>query len=93
MKKFVRWMNGTVIMCEPLHVEGENDPYIFSFFSDVANQSEVIELEKQINSNIKTVLTLTQRSLMRWRKFRGILSADKVRLIQIYSLRDLVLHF
>lgn len=72
-------MHGTCIECPPQKIEGDDEPYVFSFFSDISVDPEIIELVQHIQSNIKTTLTqLTTKYLQRWKKFRHVWVSDKV---------------
>ena len=71
-------MNGTCIETPPQKVEGEDEPYIFSFFTDISANPEVIEMVQTIQNNMKNTLTSLQRYLNRWKKYRGIWKVDKV---------------
>lgn len=76
---FVRWMNGTCIECLPQKVEGEDELYVFTFFTDISVNNETIDLVQTIHYNIKNTLTNMQRYLNRWKKYRSIWKVDKVR--------------
>ena len=54
---FLRWMNGTCIETPPQKIPGEDEPYTFSFFSDISTNPEVIELVQTVQSNMKNTLT------------------------------------
>ena len=87
-KVFPRWMHGTCIECPPQKVDGEDEPYVFSFFTDISVDPDVIELVQQIQTNIKNTLTSLTKYLQRWKKFRQIWISDKV----LYILLDLLLY-
>ena len=74
-------MNGTCIETPPQKIPGEDEPYVFSFFTDISTNPEVIELVQTIQSNMKSTLTCLTRYLTRWKKYRGIWKVDKVTLL------------
>ena len=57
----------------------EDEPYLFTFFSDISANPDIIVLVQTIQNNMKTTLTALTRYLTRWKKFRGIWKTDKVR--------------
>jgi len=84
-KLFVRWMNGTCIECLPQKVEGEDELYVFTFFTDISVNNETIDLVQSIHYNIKNTLTNMQRYLNRWKKYRSIWKVDKVSVLTLIS--------
>lgn len=75
---FVRWMNGSCIETLPQKVEGEDELYVFSFFSDINTNVEIIDLVQIVSINIKNTITILTRYLNRWKKYRNIWKTDKV---------------
>ena len=78
-KLFYRWMNGTCIETPPQKIPGEDEPFIFSFFTDISGNQEVIGLVQTVQNNMKNSLTSLTRYLTRWKKYRGVWKVDKVR--------------
>ncbi|KAL3856163.1 hypothetical protein ACJMK2_010948 [Sinanodonta woodiana] len=76
-KMFLRWMNGTCIECPPQKVEGEDEMYTFSFYSDITQNPDVIDLVQTIHFDIKNTLTNMQRYLNKWKNYRSIWKVDK----------------
>lgn len=72
-------MHGTCLETPPQKIPMEDEPVIFSFFSDISANTEVIGLVQVIQSNIKNTLTSMTHHLTRWKRFRGIWKVDKVR--------------
>lgn len=77
-KLFVRWMNGSCKETPPQKVEGEDELFMFSFFTDISANQEIIELVQTITTNIKNTLTTLTRYLNRWKKYRNIWKSEKV---------------
>lgn len=75
---FVRWMNGTCIETPPQKVKGEDEPYVFSFYPDLAVNTDVQGCLQAVIANIKNTLGSMSKFTDRWRKFRGVWKADKV---------------
>ncbi|XP_050408300.1 dynein axonemal heavy chain 10 [Patella vulgata] len=76
-KLFVRWMNGTCIECLPQKIEGEDEPHVFSFFTDISANPEIIEVCNTIQLSIRKTLTNLAKYLNRWKKYRSIWKVDK----------------
>ncbi|XP_076108254.1 dynein axonemal heavy chain 10-like isoform X2 [Mytilus galloprovincialis] len=76
-KLFVRWMNSTCIETPPQKVEGEDEAFVFSFFSDISVNPVVIDFVQTIQNNIKGTLTNMTRYLNRWKKYKSIWKVDK----------------
>ena len=72
-------MNGSCIETPPQKMPNEDEPYLFTFFNDVSANPDIIILVQTIQNNMKNTLTALTRYLTRWKKFRGIWKADKVR--------------
>ncbi|XP_060580911.1 dynein axonemal heavy chain 10-like isoform X1 [Ruditapes philippinarum] len=87
-KLFVRWMNGTCIECQPQKVEGEDELYQFTFFTDISVNNETIDTVQTIHYNIKNTLTNMQRYLNRWKKYRSIWKVDKQALADRWFQKD-----
>ena len=78
-KLFVRWMNGSCMETPPQKIPGEDEMFVFSFFSDISATSSVIGMVQMIQNNMKSTLTTLTRYLTRWKKFRRVWKVDKVR--------------
>lgn len=74
----MRWMQGTCIETLPQKVEGEDEPYVFCFFTDISANPEIIDYVQTIQTDIKNTLTNMTRYLNRWKKYRSIWKVDKV---------------
>ncbi|XP_064619187.1 dynein axonemal heavy chain 10-like isoform X2 [Lineus longissimus] len=76
-KSFLRWMNGTCIETPPQKIEGEDEPFMFTFFTDISANPDVIDLVQTIQTNMKNTLTTLTRYLNRWKKYRLVWKQDK----------------
>ncbi len=86
-KLFLRWMHGTCIETPPQKIPTEDEPYLFTFFSDISNNPEVIELVQTVQANIKNSLTCLTRYLIRWKKYRTIWKVDKSAAVEKWFLK------
>ncbi|CAH1801914.1 unnamed protein product [Owenia fusiformis] len=87
-KNFIRWMHGTCLETPPQKIEGEDEPYVFSFFSDISASPEIIELVQSIQNSMKNTLTGLTRYLTRWKKYRGIWKVDKSVSVEKWFAKD-----
>lgn len=76
-KLFHRWQNGTCIITPPQKVAEEEEPYIFSFYSDVISNPAVVQLFTQINHKINKSFSSLAKWLDVWRKYRPLWKVDK----------------
>ena len=83
-------MNGTCIDTPPQKIPGEDEPYIFSFFTDISANQDVIGLVQTIQNNMKNTLTSLTRYLTRWKKYRKVWNVDKVKIVN-YIMRTVML--
>jgi dynein heavy chain len=75
---FKRWMHGTCIECEPQHVDGQDEPYIFSFLKDIQAHPRVLDAVGQINSTLTQMLGGINKYLSRWKqKYRALWHLQK----------------
>uniref|UniRef100_A0A2C9JWZ0 AAA+ ATPase domain-containing protein n=1 Tax=Biomphalaria glabrata TaxID=6526 RepID=A0A2C9JWZ0_BIOGL len=76
-KLFVRWLNGSCLECSPQKVEGEDELFVFSFFTDLAMNQEIIELIQKVQNDMKGTLTDLRRYLTKWKKYKNVWKVDK----------------
>ena len=83
LAKFERWMNGTCILTPPQKIEGEEEPYIYSFMQDIVRNTEVLDLFQVINNNLKSTISCVQRYFVRYKKYKMVWRTlkDKVRFL------------
>ena len=77
-KQFHRWMNGTCIITPPQKISDEEEPYIFSFHSDLVNNQSVIALVNNVNSNINKTFASLHKWIDTWKKYKPLWKVDKV---------------
>ena len=88
-------MNGTCVETPPQHAEGEDEPVVFSFFSDIAHNSTIIELVQNISKTVQNTLGSLNKYLSRWKRYRVLWKLDKVslcllRLMQVVDFSGLM---
>ena len=84
----MRWMHGTCIETPPQKIPGEDEPYLFTFFSDISTNPEVIDLVQMVQGNMKTTLTNLTRYLIRWKKYRNIWKVDKAAAVEKWFQKE-----
>ena len=75
---FVRWMHGTCIETPPQHAEGEDEPVVFSFFTDISSNPVIIDLVTTVSKSVQNSLGMLNKYLTRWRRYRPLWKLDKV---------------
>ncbi|NXT33611.1 DYH10 protein, partial [Pelecanoides urinatrix] len=75
-KHFVRWMHGTCIECPPQHVE-EDEVITFSFYSDISQNSLIIEQAVLITQNVHKLLASLSKYLNQWKRYQLLWKLDK----------------
>ncbi|XP_072163343.1 dynein axonemal heavy chain 10-like [Diadema setosum] len=86
-KNFVRWMHGTCIETPPQNVEGEDEPYIFSFFSDISADPSVVELVVAVSNSMQKMLTNLTKYLSRWKRYRPLWKLDKTIMLEKFAAK------
>ncbi|KAG5844641.1 hypothetical protein ANANG_G00164650 [Anguilla anguilla] len=76
-RKFVRWMDRTCIECPPQVVEGDDEPVVFSFYSDVSQVPHVTERAMAVSQTTHRLLGSVGSYLNRWKRFRHLWKLDK----------------
>nr|XP_054773560.1 dynein axonemal heavy chain 10-like [Lytechinus pictus] len=87
-KNFVRWMHGTCIETPPQNVDGEDEPYIFSFFSDISADPAVIELVQTSSTTMQKSLTNLTKYLNRWKRYRPLWKLDKTIMLEKFAVKN-----
>ncbi|XP_027024931.2 dynein axonemal heavy chain 10 isoform X2 [Tachysurus fulvidraco] len=86
-KHFVRWMKGTCIECPPQLVDGEDEPLILSFYSEVCQLPQVNELAVTISQNTQRLLGSVTRLLNNWRHYRTLWKLDKAIMLEKFAAK------
>ncbi|XP_078523750.1 dynein axonemal heavy chain 10 isoform X2 [Lissotriton helveticus] len=85
-KTFVRWMHGTCIECPPQHAE-EDEVVIFTFFSDISQNSYIIDQAITISQNVHKLLTSLTKYLNRWKRYRPLWKLDKAIVMEKFAAK------
>ena len=71
-------MHGTCIETPPQHAEGEDEPVVFSFFTDISANPAIIDLVTTLSKSVQNTLGMLNKYLTRWRRYRLLWKLDKV---------------
>jgi dynein heavy chain len=79
-KLFPRWQLGTCNMTQPQLIAEDEEPVVFSFYSDVVNNPVIHHWLNQLNQSVSKAFHNMGKYLEGWRKYRPLWKVDKVRL-------------
>ncbi|MEE6504167.1 hypothetical protein FKM82_005082, partial [Ascaphus truei] len=85
-KGFVRWMHGTCIECPPQRAE-EDELVVFSFFSDISQNPQIIEQAIVISQNMHKLLSSLAKYLNRWKRYRPLWKLDKAIVMEKFAAK------
>ena len=77
LKQFERWMKGTCIPTPAQRIPGEDEPFQFSFLTDVLRHPDVLDILQLLSSNMKTNLTAIQKYFERFKKYKAVWRTHK----------------
>lgn len=77
-KKFTRWLNGTCIEVEPIHVPDKDEPVVFNYFEDLSNHSGILDHATALQEVIKEGINALLRQAHWWKKYRALWKMQKV---------------
>ena len=77
-KNFLRWQNGTCIITPPQHIADEEEPIVFSFYTDVISNANIVNQMVQINQALSKTFNRLSKYLDAWRRYRPLWKVDKV---------------
>ena len=77
-KQFHRWQHGSCIITPPQKISDDEEPYIFSFHSDIVNNQAIISLISSLNGTMTKSFGGLSKFLDTWRKYRPLWKVDKV---------------
>ncbi|XP_043925694.1 dynein axonemal heavy chain 10 [Protopterus annectens] len=86
-KGFLRWKHGSCIECPPQHVEGEDEPVIFSFYSDISQNPQIIDQAFAVSQNMQKLLSLLSKYLNRWKRYRPLWKMDKAIVMEKFAAK------
>ncbi|CAK4656794.1 hypothetical protein LEN26_006663 [Aphanomyces euteiches] len=73
-KAFIRWMHGTCRETEPQVVNEDEEPVVFTFYSDISQNPYVIKMTLSLNQEIHKVFNIINKYLDSWRRYDTIYS-------------------
>ncbi|XP_030074215.1 dynein axonemal heavy chain 10 [Microcaecilia unicolor] len=85
-KNFVRWMHGTCIDCPPQHAD-EDELIIFSFFTEISQNPQIIEQAIVISQNFHKLLSSLAKYLNRWKRYRPLWKLDKAIVMEKFAAK------
>ena len=77
-KKFPRWLNGSCIEAEPQTVPGQDEPVVFSYFTDLSVHPTVTEMAQAVQDAIRGGITSLVKYANRWKKYRLLWKMQRV---------------
>lgn len=87
-KHFHRWLNGTCILAPPQKVNDEEEPFVFSFHSDLVQNQNVITLVNSVNSNVSRTFSNLHKWIDTWKKYRPLWKVDKVVTLEKFAQKN-----
>ncbi|XP_062874230.1 dynein axonemal heavy chain 10 [Trichomycterus rosablanca] len=86
-KHFVRWMHGTCIECPPQRLDGEDEPFVFSFYSEVCQSPQVNECAMAISQSTQRLLGTVTRYLNKWKHYWPLWKLDKAIVMEKFAAK------
>uniref|UniRef100_A0A672KU77 Dynein heavy chain 10, axonemal-like n=1 Tax=Sinocyclocheilus grahami TaxID=75366 RepID=A0A672KU77_SINGR len=84
---FVRWMHGSCIQCPPQHVDGEDKPFIFTFYSEVCQLPQINEQATAISQTMQRLLNGISAYLKTWMSYRSLWKLDKAIVMEKFAAK------
>ncbi|KAL2092820.1 hypothetical protein ACEWY4_012618 [Coilia grayii] len=86
-RMFTRWMHGTCIECPPQRVEGEDEPVVFSFYTEICQHPQVTEHAIAVSQSAQRLLNSVGRYLNRWKRYRPLWKLDKAIVMEKFAAK------
>ena len=77
-RKFHRWQHGSCILTAPQVVAADEEPMVFSFHTDIVNNTVVVNSVLAMNQTITRSFSNLVKFLDTWRRYRPLWKVDKV---------------
>eukprot|EP00947_MAST-08B_sp_MAST-8B-sp1_P000067 g67.t1 len=68
-KAFKRWKRGSCVPCEPQVINDEEEPFVYSFYSDVETNPQIIKMLLTLTHCIQQVFNLVNAYLRSWKRY------------------------
>ena len=76
-RAFVRWLHGSCIETPPQHVSDDEDPVVFSFFSDIIANPDIVSCVAQVTRTVEKTFGRVNKQLDAYRKYDQLWKMDK----------------
>ncbi|XP_009299843.1 dynein axonemal heavy chain 10 [Danio rerio] len=86
-KRFVRWMHGSCIQCPPQHVDGEDESFLFTFYSDICQLPQINEQATAVSQTIQRLLNGISVYLKSWMSYRSLWKLDKAIVMEKFAAK------
>ncbi|XP_056113379.1 dynein axonemal heavy chain 10 [Rhinichthys klamathensis goyatoka] len=86
-KRFVRWMHGSCIQCPPQYVDGEEKPFVFTFYNDVCQLPQINEQATAVSQTMQRLLNGTSVYLKTWMSYRSLWKLDKAIVMEKFAAK------
>ena len=87
-KSFYRWENKSCVLTTPQKVNEDEEPVIFSFYSDIIYNGNISQAINLLNSNLQKTFDKISRYLDTWRKYRPLWKVDKVITLEKFAQKN-----
>jgi len=87
-RSFVRWMDGTCIETPPQFVSEDEDPVVFSFFSDLERSPDVARLTLTVTRAIEKTFGRVNKQLDQYRRYDQLWKVDKAQHLSKFEQRN-----
>uniref|UniRef100_A0A8C2AG99 Dynein heavy chain 10, axonemal-like n=1 Tax=Cyprinus carpio TaxID=7962 RepID=A0A8C2AG99_CYPCA len=84
---FVRWMHGSCIQCPPQHVDGEDKPFVFTFYSEVCQLPQINEQATAVSQTMQRLLNGISAYLKTWMSYRSLWKLDKAIVMEKFAAK------
>ena len=72
-------------MTEPVTVPGQDEPVVFSFFTDVSSHPSVLELAAGVQETVKSGIGALLKHANWWKKYRAMWKMQRVSMLVAYD--------
>ncbi|XP_067295015.1 dynein axonemal heavy chain 10 isoform X2 [Pseudorasbora parva] len=86
-RKFVRWMHGSCIHCPPQNVDGEDKPFVFTFYNEVCQLPQINEQATAVSQTIQRLLNGISLYLKTWMSYRSLWKLDKAIVMEKFAAK------
>lgn len=80
-------MHGSCIQCPPQHVDGEDKPFIYTFYSEVCQVPQINEQATGVTQSMQRLLNGVSVYLKYWMNYRSLWNPDKAIILEKFAAR------